>query len=128
MPHAAPAHKSFADRASLYQGITPEGPRSSASSNRGACPGYSPGPACPPRSACPRTPTGRPYSGINILILWLTCTERGFTGQNWLTFRQALKIGAHVRKGEQGTTVVYADRFTGRFATSSVTGVALRID
>jgi hypothetical protein len=37
--------------------------------------------------------------------------ERGFTGQNWLTFRQALKIGAHVRKGETGTTVVYADRF-----------------
>src|SRR5437763_8161560 len=27
------------------------------------------------------------------------------------TFRQALKIGAHVRKGEKGTTVVYADRF-----------------
>jgi antirestriction protein ArdC len=55
--------------------------------------------------------TGRKYSGSNILILWLACTERGFTGQNWLTFRQALKIGAHVRKGEQGTTVVYADRF-----------------
>ena len=55
--------------------------------------------------------TGRPYSGINILILWLACTERGFTGQNWLTFRQALKLGAHVRKGERGITVVYADRF-----------------
>ena len=37
--------------------------------------------------------------------------ERGFTGQNWLTFRQALKLGAHVKKGEKGTTVVYADRF-----------------
>ena len=31
--------------------------------------------------------------------------------QHWLTFRQALKIGAHVKKGEKGTTVVYADRF-----------------
>jgi antirestriction protein ArdC len=37
--------------------------------------------------------------------------ERGFGTQNWLTFRQALNIGAHVRKGEKGTTVVYADRF-----------------
>jgi antirestriction protein ArdC len=54
--------------------------------------------------------TGRAYSGI-ILILWIACAERGFTGQNWLTFRQALKIAAHVRKGEKGTTVVYADRF-----------------
>jgi hypothetical protein len=55
--------------------------------------------------------TGRPYSGINILILWSAVAERGFTGQQWLTFRQALKLGAHVRKGERGTTVVYADRF-----------------
>jgi antirestriction protein ArdC len=46
-----------------------------------------------------------------VLILWMACTERGFSGQNWLTFRQALKIGAHVRKCERGTTVVYADRF-----------------
>ncbi len=33
-------------------------------------------------------------------------------GQSWLTFRQALSLGGHVRKGERGTTVVYADRFT----------------
>ncbi|WP_316235514.1 ArdC family protein, partial [Bradyrhizobium sp. SZCCHNR1022] len=37
--------------------------------------------------------------------------ERGFTGQSWLTFRQAQSIGGHVRKGERGVTVVYADRF-----------------
>src|SRR4029077_16569668 len=46
-----------------------------------------------------------------LLILWGAVAERGFTGQSWLTFRQALKIGAHVRKGEKGITVVYADRF-----------------
>jgi antirestriction protein ArdC len=55
--------------------------------------------------------TGRKYSGINILILWGAVAERGFTGQSWLTFRQALALGGHVRKGEKGTTVVYADRF-----------------
>ena len=55
--------------------------------------------------------TGRKYSGINILILWGAIAERGFTGQGWLTFRQALALGGHVRKGEKGTTVVYADRF-----------------
>jgi len=33
----------------------------------------------------------------------------GFTGKSWLTFRQALALGGHVRKGEKGTTIVYAD-------------------
>jgi antirestriction protein ArdC len=55
--------------------------------------------------------TSRQYSGVNILILWGAVIELGFTGQSWLTFRQALSLGGHVRKGERGTTVVYADRF-----------------
>src|SRR5205814_8168515 len=54
--------------------------------------------------------TGRQYSGINILILWGAVVERGFAGQSWLTFRQALSLGGHIRKGEHGTTVVYVDR------------------
>ena len=56
--------------------------------------------------------TSRSYSGINVLILWGAVIEHGFPAQGWLTFRQALSLGGHVRKGEQGTTVVYADRFT----------------
>ena len=55
--------------------------------------------------------TQRRYSGVNVLILWGTVIERGFAGQSWLTFRQALTLGGNVRKGELGTTVVYADRF-----------------
>ena len=60
-----------------------------------------------PRNAA----TGRRYSGINVLILWGAVIERGYSGQAWLTFRQALTLGGNVRKGERGTTVVYADRF-----------------
>jgi antirestriction protein ArdC len=56
--------------------------------------------------------TGRAYSGINVLILWDAVTRLGFSAQKWLTFRQALAVGGNVRKGERGTTVVYADRFT----------------
>src|SRR5260221_2182832 len=56
--------------------------------------------------------TQRGYSGINVLILWGAVIEGGFSGQSWLTFRQALGLGGHVREGERGTTVVYADRFT----------------
>ena len=64
-------------------------------------------PLAMPRNAS----TQRRYSGINVLILWGAVIERGFSGQSWLTFRQALGLGGHVRKGERGTTVVYADRF-----------------
>jgi antirestriction protein ArdC len=56
--------------------------------------------------------TQRRYSGINVLMLWGAVIDRGFAGQRWLTFRQALGLGGNVRKGEHGTTVVYADRFT----------------
>jgi antirestriction protein ArdC len=55
--------------------------------------------------------TQRHYSGINVLILWSAVIERGFSTQNWLTFRQALRLDGNLRKGAHGTTVVYADRF-----------------
>ena len=55
--------------------------------------------------------TGRGYSGINVLILWGAVVQHGYPCQSWLTFRQALALGGHVRRGERGTTVVYADRF-----------------
>ena len=56
--------------------------------------------------------TARQYSGINVLILWGAVIQQGYPTQHWLTFRQALSLGGNVRKGEHGTTVVYADRFT----------------
>jgi antirestriction protein ArdC len=56
--------------------------------------------------------TARPYSGINVLILWGAVIEHGFSTQSWLTYRQAQEAGGCVRKGERGVTVVYADRFT----------------
>jgi antirestriction protein ArdC len=109
MPHPAPAHKSFADRTSLYQEITD---RIIAELEQGRLPWVQPwGGVAAPLGLPKNAATRRPYSGINILILWTAVAERGFCSQNWLTFRQALKIGAHVKKGEKGTTVVYADRF-----------------
>lgn len=49
-----------------------------------------------------------PYSGINVLTLWASALEQGFTASVWMTFRQALDLGGHVRKGERGSPVVYA--------------------
>ncbi len=56
--------------------------------------------------------TSRSYSGVNVLILWGAVIGQGYPSQSWLTFRQAVEAGGNVRKGEHGTTVVYADRFT----------------
>jgi antirestriction protein ArdC len=55
---------------------------------------------------------GVPYSGINILMLWAEAVSQGFGAPIWMTFRQATELGAHVRKGEKGSLVVYANAIT----------------
>lgn len=54
---------------------------------------------------------GEPYSGMNVLLLWSEAMARGYAAPIWMTFRQATELGAHVRKGETSTTVIYASRF-----------------
>lgn len=51
---------------------------------------------------------GTPYRGINVLILWSEAVEHGYASPTWMTYRQAKALGAQVRKGEHGATVVYA--------------------
>ena len=51
--------------------------------------------------------TGRLYRGVNVLLLNLRAMSQGFTCSRWLTFQQALAVGAQVRRGEQGTQVVF---------------------
>ena len=55
---------------------------------------------------------GVPYSGINILMLWAESVAQGFGSPTWMTFRQASELDAHVRKGEKGSLVVYANSIT----------------
>ncbi len=55
---------------------------------------------------------GQAYSGINILMLWASAVEQGFSAPIWMTFKQALELNAHVRKGEKGSLVVYANAIT----------------
>jgi antirestriction protein ArdC len=55
---------------------------------------------------------GIPYSGINVVTLWMAATARGYICPTWLTYRQAVELGAHVRRGETGETVVYASTMT----------------
>jgi antirestriction protein ArdC len=57
----------------------------------------------------PLRSTGEPYNGVNVILLWSEACARGFAAPIWITFRQALALGGHVRKGEHGATVVYAN-------------------
>ena len=64
-------------------------------------------------STAPNIPlrsTGVPYRGINVLTLWVVAMTKGYASPHWLTFKQALALGGCVRKGEKGSTVVYANK------------------
>lgn len=69
----------------------------------------------------PLRSNGVPYRGINILMLWSEAVSKGFAAPIWMTFKQALELNAHVRKGETGSLVVYASSIT-RSETDPGTG------
>jgi antirestriction protein ArdC len=47
--------------------------------------------------------TGKPYRGINVMLLW----SSDYSSPFWLTFKQAQELKGHVRKGEVGTPIVF---------------------
>jgi antirestriction protein ArdC len=42
----------------------------------------------------------------------MSAAAQGFAAPIWMTFRQAIELNAHVRKGEKGSLVVYANSIT----------------
>jgi hypothetical protein len=70
---------------------------------------------------------GQPYTGINILSLWASASVQGFAAPIWMTYRQAVELGAHVRKGEKGSPVVYTNSIT-RNVTDADSGVDVARD
>ncbi|MDV3455863.1 zincin-like metallopeptidase domain-containing protein [Sphingomonas sp. HF-S4] len=97
-------------RPSLYAEVTA---RIVAELEAGRFPWVQPWSSAAAQPGMPRNAvTGRAYSGINVLILWGEAHAQGYAGQGWLTFKQALAAGGAVRKGQRGTCVCYADRFT----------------
>lgn len=55
---------------------------------------------------------GQPYRGVNVLLLWDEAIEKGYASNTWMTYRQAQELKGQVRKGEHGSLVMFADRFT----------------
>lgn len=56
--------------------------------------------------------THRSYRGVNVWLLMLAGDEKGYSDSRWFTFRQAKTLGAHVRRGEKSTTVIFWKQHT----------------
>lgn len=54
---------------------------------------------------------GKPYQGVNVLMLWLAAMDKGYTAPIWMTYDQAKELGGYVRKNERSSLVVYAKTF-----------------
>ncbi len=95
-------HRNAADRPSIYQTVTD---RIISSLKAGVIPWEKPWKT--PRYACDPFPrnfyTGKPYRGINVLLLWSSEYNSPF----WLTFKQAQALKGNVRKGEHGTQIIF---------------------
>jgi antirestriction protein ArdC len=73
---------------------------------RGAAPWIKPWSATAGQNVPQNALTNRPYSGCNVILLWLT-RNRGWATPRFLTYRQAQETGGHVRAGERGTKVYF---------------------
>lgn len=56
--------------------------------------------------------TGKPYSGMNVLILWAAGLRRAYTSPYWITFKQAADAGGQVRRGEHGQRCIFYKTWT----------------
>ena len=72
----------------------------------GAAPWIKPWAATPGANTPCNAVTNRPYSGCNVVLLWMA-QAAGYRTPRFLTFKQALELGGHVRKGERGTRVYF---------------------
>jgi antirestriction protein ArdC len=71
----------------------------------GAAPWIKPWAATPGANVPCNAVSNRPYSGSNVVLLWMA-QAAGYRTPRYLTFKQASELGGHVRKGE-GTRVYF---------------------
>lgn len=103
MPKSKTNTKSKADRFDAAQAITNE---VIALIERGTVPWRQPwigGGAAP----APLRQCGEAYQGVNNFLLSMRGLLAGYSSPYWMTYLQAKKLGAQVRKGEKGSIVVH---------------------
>lgn len=94
-------------RRDLYSEVTA---RILAELEQGAAPWVKPWSATPGRNHPHNAVSNRPYSGCNVVLLWMTQARHGWNVPGFLTFKQALALGGNVRKGEHGTKVYFVKK------------------
>jgi antirestriction protein ArdC len=72
----------------------------------GAAPWVKPWSATPGANTPCNAVSNRPYSGCNVVLLWMA-QAAGYRTPRFLTFKQSLELGGNVRKGEHGTKVYF---------------------
>lgn len=64
-------------------------------------------PVSRPLRAC-----GTPYRGMNVFWLWMVADMCGYASPYWMTYNQARKLDAQVKKGEKATIAVFYKSYT----------------
>ena len=64
-------------------------------------------PVSRPLRAC-----GTPYRGMNVFWLWMVADMSGYASPYWMTYNQAHKREAQVRKGEKSTIAIFYKSYT----------------
>lgn len=86
----------------LYDNVTA---RILSQLENGFAPWVKPWSATPGKNVPHNAATGRPYSGCNVVLLWLS--HGRFSSPRFMTFNQAKELGGNVKKGEHGFTVYF---------------------
>jgi len=89
-------------RADLYQQVTD---RITAALQAGTIPWRQPWTSAAGRPAS--MSSGRPYRGVNVLLLGLAAADSGYRSRWWGTYRQIGELGGQVSRGERAVQVVF---------------------
>lgn len=93
----------MADTFDIYAHVTAE---IIAAIEAGTAPWRSPWTGIRASAGIPLRANGEAYRGMNVLLLWMRAAQMGYSSAHWFTFKQALDLGACVRKGEKSATVI----------------------
>lgn len=74
----------------------------------GAVPWVKPWSATPGQNVPHNAATGRPYSGVNVVLLMMG--HDLYATPRYLTFKQAKALGGNVKKGEHGTRIYFVKK------------------
>lgn len=55
--------------------------------------------------------TSQPYSGVNVLTLWVAGEQKGYGSELWATYKQWELLGGQVQKGEKGTPIIFYRKY-----------------